>query len=56
MKIVLAARDQLLAAAWSASCGDLDGVTVHHGSILDVTCDALISPANSYGFMDGNSK
>src|SRR5262249_474085 len=34
-------------------CGDLDFVTVHRGSILDVECDAVVSPANSYGFMDG---
>ncbi|OKH45749.1 hypothetical protein NIES2101_25875 [Calothrix sp. HK-06] len=30
-----------------------DFVTVHHGSILDVECDAVVSPANSFGFMDG---
>jgi len=24
-----------------------------HGSIFDVDCDAIVSPANSYGFMDG---
>ena len=31
----------------------LPGLTIHHGSILDITCDALVSPANSFGFMDG---
>ncbi|BAZ16479.1 putative appr-1-p processing enzyme family [Calothrix sp. NIES-4071] len=30
-----------------------DFVTVHRGSILDVECDAVVSPANSFGFMDG---
>lgn len=24
-----------------------------HGSILDLECDAVVSPANSFGFMDG---
>jgi O-acetyl-ADP-ribose deacetylase (regulator of RNase III) len=31
----------------------LDFVTVHQVSILDVACDAVVSPANSFGFMDG---
>ena len=53
MSIVLVAVDAPLADAWRQFCGDLDFVTVHHGSILDVACDAVVSPANSYGFMDG---
>jgi O-acetyl-ADP-ribose deacetylase (regulator of RNase III) len=28
-------------------------VTVHRGSILDLAVDAVVSPANSFGFMDG---
>jgi O-acetyl-ADP-ribose deacetylase (regulator of RNase III) len=53
MKLVLTAMDAALADAWTQFCGDLDGVSVHRGSILDVACDAVVSPANSYGFMDG---
>jgi len=53
MKIILAAVDDLLARAWERFCGDIDGVSIHRGSILDVECDAVISPANSFGFMDG---
>jgi O-acetyl-ADP-ribose deacetylase (regulator of RNase III) len=53
MKLILTALDASLAEAWTKFCGDLDFVTVHHGSILDVDCDAVVSPANSYGFMDG---
>ncbi len=53
MKIVLTALDDALANAWEQYCGDIDGVTVYRGSILDVACDALVSPANSFGFMDG---
>lgn len=53
MNIFLAAVDEPLARAWARQCGDLDFVTVHRGSILDVTCDAIVSPANSFGFMDG---
>lgn len=30
-----------------------DGIEAVHGSILDIACDAVVSPANSFGFMDG---
>lgn len=30
-----------------------DEVTVSHGDILQHTADAIVSPANSFGFMDG---
>ena len=53
MKIVLAAVDEAMASAWERFCGDLENVTIYRGSIFDVHCDALISPANSFGFMDG---
>lgn len=53
MKIVLATPDDAMAAAWQAACHGLPDVTVHLGSILDLTCDAVVSPANSFGFMDG---
>lgn len=52
-RIVLCAVERALAQAWERFCGDLDFVTIHHGSILDVDCDAVVSPANSFGFMDG---
>ncbi len=53
MNIILTSIDKGLADAWEHFCGDLDCVTIHHGSIFDVCCDALVSPANSFGFMDG---
>ncbi len=53
MEIYLAAVEPDLAAAWRMFCGDLEGVTVHEGSIFDLSCDAVVSPANSFGFMDG---
>ena len=49
MKLILTAVEQQLADAWRKFCGDLDFVAVHHGSILDVECDAVVSPANSFG-------
>lgn len=53
LNIVLTAVDKPLADAWQQFCSDLPFVTVYHGSIFDVACDAVVSPANSYGFMDG---
>jgi O-acetyl-ADP-ribose deacetylase (regulator of RNase III) len=53
MEIVLTSLDRDLASAWKSVCGDLPGVSVHEGSIFDVKCDAVVSPANSFGFMDG---
>jgi len=53
MRIVLTAVDDALALAWERFCGDLAGVQIHRGSILETTCDAVVSPANSFGFMDG---
>ena len=53
MKIYLTAVEAELADAWRKFCGDLPDVEVHHGSIFDLPCDAVVSPANSFGFMDG---
>ena len=53
MKLILSATEESLANAWEKFCGDLDFVEVQRGSILDANCDAVVSPANSFGFMDG---
>lgn len=53
MKIVLTAVEGSLSDAWQKFCGGLNFVKIHQGSILDVECDAVVSPANSFGFMDG---
>lgn len=53
MKIILCAVETSLAEAWRRFCGDLDAVTIHQGSIFDLSCDAVVSPANSFGFMNG---
>lgn len=53
MRLVLAATDAALADAWLEECGALPNVSVHRGSILDLDVDAVVSPANSFGFMEG---
>lgn len=52
-EIVLTALDPGLAEAWQRHCGRYGFVTVAQRSILEVDADALVSPANSFGFMDG---
>jgi O-acetyl-ADP-ribose deacetylase (regulator of RNase III) len=52
--LVLCAVDEPLAEAWRVAHQEMRGrVRVHHGSVLDVGADAVVSPANSYGWMRG---
>ena len=53
MNIILTSLDDALTEAWKQYCGELDNVEVQTRSILKVKCDAVVSPANSFGFMDG---
>ena len=53
MQIILSAVNSELLDAWRRICGDLKNVIIHQGSILELSCDAVVSPANSFGFMDG---
>jgi hypothetical protein len=52
-EILLTAIDSDLAEAWRRHCGRYAFVTVEQRSILEVDADAVVSPANSFGFMDG---
>lgn len=53
MKIILTAIDSKLADAWKEFFHDQENVSVIVGDITEVECDAIVSPANSFGFMDG---
>lgn len=53
MELILTAVSYDLAQAWRRFCAEYPMVQLHEGSILDVACDAAVSPANSFGFMDG---
>jgi len=53
MEFVLAATEEGLADAFEDASQGLENVTVFRGSIFDVDCDCMVSPANSFGFMDG---
>jgi len=53
MKVYLCARDQDLFDAWTRYCGHYDFVTVTKQDIMSIDAEALVSPANSFGFMTG---
>jgi O-acetyl-ADP-ribose deacetylase (regulator of RNase III) len=48
MRIILVDRNPAVVTAWQAI-----GLDAHHGSIFDHPAEAIVSPANSFGFMDG---
>ena len=53
LRIVLCDINRKIIRAWEEHFDGLDDVEVHQGDIFEVEADALVSPANSFGFMDG---
>lgn len=53
MKITLVARDAALARAWRTTFDDDERITVVEGDYFAHPADAMVSPANSFGIMDG---
>jgi O-acetyl-ADP-ribose deacetylase (regulator of RNase III) len=53
MKIYLCAREHELFDAWKLLCGHNDFVIVTKQDIMSINAEALVSPANSFGFMSG---
>jgi O-acetyl-ADP-ribose deacetylase (regulator of RNase III) len=53
MHLNLVDTNEEVTAAWHQVFADVPQVTVHHGSIFDHPADALVSPANSFGYMNG---
>lgn len=53
MKIILAAVNNRLIEAWKEFFGEEPDVTIIEADITQLSCDAVVSPANSFGFMDG---
>lgn len=51
--IILGDKNPDLIDAWTQHFQGLENVEVRGGNILFAKCDALVSPANSFGFMDG---
>ncbi len=53
LRISLCDRNPDVARALAAAFLDVGGVEVMEGDLLGLDCDALVSPANSFGYMDG---
>jgi O-acetyl-ADP-ribose deacetylase (regulator of RNase III) len=53
MKIHLIDTNEKLAIAWQKVFEGIENVVVIHDSIFNHSADALVSPANSFGFMNG---
>jgi O-acetyl-ADP-ribose deacetylase (regulator of RNase III) len=49
----LRARDEESIQAWEKFFGHIPEVKPSLGDILEFPADAIVSPANSFGFMDG---
>ena len=53
MKIQLIDRNKVMCNLWKYFFNDIPDVVVHHGDFFDLSTDCVVSPANSFGFMDG---
>jgi len=53
MKIQLIDRNEEMCKEWKTHFKDCDDVEVHNGDFFSLRTDCVVSPANSFGFMDG---
>ncbi len=53
MQIHLADESDEVVSAWHQAFALVDNISIQCGDILTMAVDTLVSPANSYGFMDG---
>ncbi len=53
MRFLLRDRNPAVVEAWREQFSRAPDVEVSEGDIFDLTADAIVSPANSFGFMDG---
>ncbi|MEL1245785.1 macro domain-containing protein [Flavobacterium sp. DGU11] len=53
MKIILSALSTKLLDAWTVFFNSEENVEIIQEDITTLKCDAVVSPANSFGFMDG---
>lgn len=53
LKIKLVYQEIELGKAWKQDFASFKNVEIIHEDIIKTNCDAIVSPANSFGFMDG---
>ena len=52
-RILLIDRNAKLVAAWEQAFAPFPAVTAKEGDFFEEAADAMVSPANSFGVMDG---
>jgi len=53
MHYLLIDRNPSMVSAWKEFFIENENLKILEGDITEVSCDAIVSPANSFGFMDG---
>jgi Predicted phosphatase homologous to the C-terminal domain of histone macroH2A1 len=53
MKIILCELSEKVVEAWQSFFSGAENVSILNTDITQLECDAIVSPANSFGFMDG---
>ena len=53
MKLLFCDLNEQMIKAWNKNFSEDTNITIYHGSIFEKGSDAIVSPANSFGFMDG---
>lgn len=53
IKFILRAIDSDLVVAWEDNFGEFENFDISYGDIFGRTADAIVSPGNSFGYMDG---
>lgn len=53
MHYLLIDKNPRMVSAWTDFFGQEKNVKILEGDLTNVICDAIVSPANSFGFMDG---
>jgi O-acetyl-ADP-ribose deacetylase (regulator of RNase III) len=53
MKIQLIDRNEEMCDVWEEQFEHCPDITIYHGDFFSVPTDCVVSPANSFGFMDG---
>ncbi|NML20631.1 Appr-1-p processing protein [Pseudoflavitalea sp. G-6-1-2] len=53
MKVILTDMNPRMISAWQEFFKGKEGVSIIEGDLTAMNCDAIVSPANSFGFMDG---
>jgi O-acetyl-ADP-ribose deacetylase (regulator of RNase III) len=54
VKLHLVDVNPAMVFAWEIAFRGVPAIEIFHGSIFDTDADAIVSPANSFGFMDGS--